>query len=126
VLPAGFAEATAAAPLNASVSWLGETAEAVESIVSYTDIMTLAGKHRKVLARIFREPPPPDIRWTDVETFLVALGAELSEGSGSRVRIALGGVRAVFHRPHPRPELGRAAVRSLRRFLVEAGLSEGG
>ena len=29
----------------------------------------------------------------------MALGAEISEGNGSRVRIALNGVRAVFHRP---------------------------
>ena len=29
------------------------------------------------------------------------MGAELSEGSGSRVRIALNGVKAIFHRPHP-------------------------
>jgi len=88
--------------------------------------MALAGKHRKLLSRIFREPPPPDIRWTDVEALLVALGADLTQGRGSRIRVALGGVRAVFHRPHPRPELGRGAVRSLQRFLVEAGLSDGG
>jgi len=29
------------------------------------------------------------------------MGAEVSEGSGSRVRIALNGVKAIFHRPHP-------------------------
>jgi len=37
-------------------------------------------------------------------------GAELSERRGSRVRIALNGVRAVFHRPHPQRK--RIAVRS--------------
>jgi hypothetical protein len=50
------------------------------------------------------------------------LGAELSEGRGSRVRIVLRGVRAVFHRPHPAKETDRGAVKSMRRFLQEAGV----
>jgi len=50
-----------------------------------------------------------------------ALGAEITEGSGSRVRIFLGGVRAVFHRPHPQKEADKGAVKSVRRFLEAAG-----
>ena len=46
----------------------------------------------------------------------------MSEGRGSRLRVYLNGVRAVFHRPHPRKESGKGAVKSLRRFLLEAGL----
>jgi len=53
---------------------------------------------------------------------LIAAGAEITEGSGSRVRIALNGVRAVFHRPHPRKETDKGAVASMRRFLQEAGI----
>ena len=54
-------------------------------------------------------------------------GAELSEGSGSRIRIALKGVRAVFHRPHPQKDTDRGALASMRRFLLEAGIHpEGG
>jgi hypothetical protein len=48
--------------------------------------------------------------------------AEISEGRGSRVRIALNGVRAVFHRPHPQKETDKGAVVSMRRFLTEAGV----
>jgi hypothetical protein len=47
---------------------------------------------------------------------------EISEGRGSRVRLALNGVRAVFHRPHPRNETDRGAIASMRRFLIEAGI----
>jgi len=54
---------------------------------------------------------------------LKATGAEISEGEGSRVRIALNGVRAVFHRPHPRKETDKGAVRAMRRFLTEAGVT---
>ena len=53
---------------------------------------------------------------------LIALGAEVSEGAGSRVRIALNEIRAVFHRPHPEKETDKGAVKSVRRFLIEAGV----
>jgi len=53
---------------------------------------------------------------------LRAVGARMSEGQGSRIRIALNGVRAVFHRPHPRKETDKGALVSMRRFLTEAGI----
>ncbi len=49
---------------------------------------------------------------------LIALGAEIYEGNGSRVRIHLNNVRAVFHRPHPRKETDKWAIISMRRFLI--------
>jgi hypothetical protein len=52
----------------------------------------------------------------------VALGGEISEGSGSRVRVYLNGVRAVFHRPHPQKETDKGAVKSVRNFLESAGV----
>ena len=86
--------------------------------------MGLARKHRRTLDRIFEEPTRSDVRWSDVEGLFRALGAELSEGKGSRVRVHLHGVRAVFHRPHPRPETDRGALKSVRRLLTEAGIGK--
>jgi hypothetical protein len=34
----------------------------------------------------------------------------------------LNGVRAVFHRPHPRKEIDKGALVSLKRFLGNAGI----
>ncbi len=82
----------------------------------------MKSKHRKTLEKIFENPTRANILWTDIESLLIALGAEISEGQGSRVRIALNGVRAVFHRPHPRKETNKSAVKSMRRFLIEAGV----
>jgi hypothetical protein len=79
-------------------------------------------RHEKTLDLIFQNPVRSDIHWSDIESLLVALGAELSEGRGSRVRIALSGVRAVFHRPHPQKETDKGAIQSMRRFLKEAGV----
>ncbi|TDI35326.1 MAG: type II toxin-antitoxin system HicA family toxin [Acidobacteria bacterium] len=87
--------------------------------------MRLRAKHRKTLAAIFMDPVG-NIPWPDIERLLRALGAELSEGRGSRVRIYLNGVRAVFHRPHPEKETNKGAVKSMRRYLAEAGVKPEG
>ena len=100
----------------------GPTHLALKSIVSYHDTMKLGKRHRNTLAAIFENPAPAGIHWADIEKLLEASGAEISEGRGSRVRIALNDVRAVFHRPHPQKETDRGAVKSMRRFLTEAGI----
>ena len=79
-------------------------------------------RQRKTLNAIFREPILSSIKWSDIESLLNAMGAELSEGNGSRVRIALNGVRAVLHRPHPEPTTDKGALKSMRRFLTQAGI----
>ena len=79
-------------------------------------------KYRKTLEAIFEKPERANIAWRDVEALLNALGAEISEGNGSRVRVALKDVRAVFHRPHSRKETNKGAVKSIRRFLEAAGV----
>ena len=80
-------------------------------------------KHRRTLEAIFEDPVRSNTAWRDIEALLEATGAEITEGSGSRVRIALNDVRAVFHRPHPQKETDKGAVKSMRRFLTEAGVT---
>jgi hypothetical protein len=92
------------------------------SLLSYDATMALSKKQRKILDQIFEQPVRSDVVWTDIESLLEALGAEISEGRGSRVRVALKGVRSVFHRTHPRRETDKGAVVSVRRFLSEAGV----
>ena len=84
--------------------------------------MALNKKQQKTMVKLFEQPGRSDISWKDIEALLLALGAEISEGRGSRVRVALNGVRAVFHRPHPQPQTDKGAVASMRRFLTEAGV----
>jgi hypothetical protein len=79
-------------------------------------------RHDKTLKAIFAEPVRASIHWSDIVSLLAHLGAEITEGEDSRVRIALNGVRAVFHRPHPQKETDKGAVRSMRRFLLETGV----
>lgn len=81
----------------------------------------VSSKSQKVLKKIFRSPSPSDLRWSDIETLIVALGGTIEEAAGSRVRIRLNDRRAVFHRPHPKPETDKGAVVAMRRFLISAG-----
>lgn len=82
----------------------------------------MKSKHHKTLQNIFDNPVRSNIVWSDIESMLQSCGAEITEGSGSRVRIALNNVRAVFHRPHPRKEADKGSIVSMRRFLKEGGV----
>jgi hypothetical protein len=80
------------------------------------------GKHDDTLEALFETPTRGSIAWREVEALFKHLGATVTEGRGSRVRVLLNGVRAVFHRPHPRKEAGKGCVESVRRFLENAGV----
>jgi len=85
--------------------------------------MKLSRTHQATLEAVFATPVRSGIVWTDIEALFRACGAEISEGRASRIRVALKGVRAVFHRPHPEKETDKGAVKSVRRFLTEAGIT---
>jgi len=82
-------------------------------------------KHQRTLDSIFALPVQSSIKWKDIESLFVALGAEIEEGRGSRVRILLNDEEAVFHRPHPQKETDKGAVVSVRRFLENAQVKPG-
>ena len=79
-------------------------------------------KHKKTLELVFKNPIQANILWSDIEGLFAALGAKLSEGAGSRVRIKLNGIRAVFHRPHPQKTTDKGTVNSVRKFLENVGV----
>jgi len=74
-------------------------------------------KHQKILEQIFRRPTNGNILWTDIELLFRALGADVSERSGSRVAVVLFGEVRVFHRPHPSPNTDKGAIASIRKWL---------
>jgi hypothetical protein len=82
----------------------------------------MRGRHQNTLEAIFADPVRANVPWADVEALFTAAGASISQGRGSRLRVSLNGVDAVFHRPHPRKETDKGALRSVRRFLREAGV----
>lgn len=79
-------------------------------------------KHRKTLAIVFTDPVPGTVEWSAIERLLVAAGAQVIEGRGSRVRFEKDGEVETFHRPHPAKEAKRYQVRAARAFLERIGV----
>lgn len=77
----------------------------------------MKAKHAKILNAIFARPTQASIAFADIESLLVALGADLSEREGSRVKFALHGEEWHAHRPHPGKESKRYQVEGVREFL---------
>ena len=85
----------------------------------------LNSSQRKTLEEIFENPVRSDVAWVEIESLFVALGGKIREGKGSRVRVFLNGVVAIFHRPHPKKETDKGALRSVRTFLTRADAARG-
>jgi len=80
-------------------------------------------KQKRTLQAIFTDPVKGTIAWSDIENLLIAIGCEIIEGDGSRVRFRHSGVSAYFHRPHPAKEAKRYQVRDAREFLTLIGVT---
>jgi len=82
----------------------------------------------KMGAKLLRKPTPRDITWSELRGFLLALGFEEEQGSGSRVRFYLQvepstrGVMIRLHRPHPNKVCGPLMIRDVVRVLKAWGL----
>jgi len=81
-------------------------------------------KHRKTLEQIFSEPVHKSMEWSRIESLFLALGADVIEGDGSRVRFVLNEVVGSFHRPHPSKDAKPYQVRDARDFLEQAGVTQ--
>jgi hypothetical protein len=85
-------------------------------------IASMNRTHRKTLETLFSTRDCGNLEWRKIEALLVALGAKVIEGEGSRVTFFLNGKRADFHRPHPGKEALRYRVKAVREFLEQAGV----
>ncbi len=51
-----------------------------------------------------------------------AIGGNVTQGDGSRVRFELNDISLNIHSPHPQKELKRYQVKAIREFLMNAGV----
>jgi hypothetical protein len=79
-------------------------------------------KHLRTLQQIYARPVSGSIKWADIESLFIALGAEIMEREGSRIAIILFDEVKVFHRPHPSPDTDKGAVASTRKWLEAHGV----
>lgn len=80
-------------------------------------------KQRRTLESIYSNPVPASLPWSDIESLFRALGATITQGRGSRIRVELNDHDAIFHTPHPQRVADQGRVRSVREFLQKAGVS---
>lgn len=80
-------------------------------------------QHAATLALIYKRPTSANVKWRDVESLFLALGAIIEEASGSRVTVILFGEVRVFHRPHPNPSTNKGAVVAVRNWLKDNGIT---
>ena len=78
--------------------------------------------HSKTLIAVFSEPTAKTLEWRRIEAMLLAIGCQVIEGQGSRVRFEKDGHIATFHRPHPAKEAKPYQVRDARQFLENLGV----
>jgi hypothetical protein len=78
-------------------------------------------RHRKTLRAIFTKPTSPSIVFSDIEALIVALGGEVIEREGSRVKIILREEQWRCHRLHPGKEAKRYQVEEARELLERTG-----
>ncbi|MFK7865388.1 MAG: type II toxin-antitoxin system HicA family toxin [Pseudohongiellaceae bacterium] len=76
-------------------------------------------KHQKTLEKIYSRPVSGNVFWSDIEQLFKALGADVSERSGSRIAVVLFAEVRVFHRPHPSPNTDKGAIASIRKWFEE-------
>lgn len=79
-------------------------------------------RHRKTLIAIFTDPASSSLEWRHIESLLVAMGCQVIEGKGSRVRFDRDGIIGSFHCPHPAKEAKPYQVRDARQFLELLGV----
>lgn len=77
---------------------------------------------KKVLQAIFRKPTAGSVAFADIEALILALGGEVHEREGSRVKIVLRGEFWRCHRPHPGKEAKKYQVEEARELLQRVGI----
>lgn len=80
-------------------------------------------KHRKTLEAIFSKPTPGSIKFSEVESLVLALGGEVREGDGSRVALYLREGVKHAHRPHPGKEAKRYQINEICAWLQALGIA---
>lgn len=82
----------------------------------------MKAKYQRTLKLIFSHPTAASIKWQDLIALFKDLGAEITEREGSRVAVYLFHQVRVLHRPHPNPEVDKATISSIRKWLEENGV----
>jgi hypothetical protein len=82
----------------------------------------MKAKHCKTLEAVFAKPTQGGIAFADIEALVLALGGQVLEREGSRVKIVLRGECWRCHRPHPGKEARKYQVEEARELFERVGI----
>jgi hypothetical protein len=82
----------------------------------------LSNRKKRLVEKIFRKPPPKDIRLDEIVSLVQAFGGKKSTKSGSGFKLFLAGTIYVAHRPHPENHMDAGAIESFCDFLITTGV----
>ena len=82
----------------------------------------MKAKHQKTLTTLFQKPTLGGIVFADIEALVEAMGGQVVEREGSRVKIMLRGEQWRCHRPHPGKEARKYQVEEARALLERTGI----
>ena len=71
---------------------------------------------------MFTLPTVASLNFADIEKLLIALGAKMTEGSGSRVAFEIKTQKLFVHRPDPGKEARKYQIELFREFLISVGV----
>jgi len=91
-------------------------------IALFDSISNINTKHRKTLHAVFAKPTSASVVFADIESLLVALGGQVHEREGSRIKITIKDEQWRCHRPHPGKEAKRYQVEEVRELLERIGV----
>ena len=83
----------------------------------------MKSKHKRTLAAIYTAPTPASIPFAGILALFTALGAEIEEKEGSRIKVTLNGITWRAHRPHPGKDAKKYQVEEAKEFLNLAGVA---
>ena len=75
----------------------------------------------KIYARLWKEPKVRDLKFSEIETLMKALGSRQSQTSAN-VLFEIDNERWGMHRPHPDKGLKIPYIKQIRKFLGDCGL----
>lgn len=75
----------------------------------------------KTYQKLWKEPKQKDIKFSEIEKLMRALGAKQSQNSAS-VLFEIGDERWGMHRPHPDRGLKTPYIKQIRKFLEDCNL----
>lgn len=81
-------------------------------------------KRQKLLLKLFKEPPPRDLTWEELESTLLVLGFEFVQNPGGSSHGKFKhkdnpSLRFSAARPHPKPTVGVKTIKSIVQWLRE-------